>query len=96
MENLFLLRMEIKNMCEDYKKFDISIINRKCDTKELNCPYFENDWEDYSWEDADGITNWESYEQCYCYFQKIADENAKCPLFGFSKNDEVNVKYSYG
>ena len=83
-------------MFEDYKKFDISIINRKCDTKEVNCPYFDHDWKDYEFTDENGNTDWESYEICYCIFKELADENAKCPLFGFSKNDEVKVNYSYG
>lgn len=83
-------------MCEDYKSFDISIIDRKCDTTEVNCPYFDSYWEDYEFTDENGDINWDSDEICYCNLQNLADENTKCPLFGFSKNNEVKVTYSYG
>ena len=78
-------------MCKDYKVFDIDICDNKC--LKIDCPYFYHDWEDYSWDEADGFTNWDCYDIFSCDIRHCEIPNTKCPLFGFTKNDDFKVNY---
>lgn len=78
-------------MCNEYKEFDIDLNNNKC--LKNDCPYFCHDWEDYSWEEADGSTNWDCYDIFSCVIRQCNISDVKCPLFGFTKDDNFKVNY---
>ena len=97
MKNLFHLRMIIvlminNIMCKDYKEYDIDLDDNKC--LKIDCPYLYRDWFDYEYELQDGTSEWDYHEACNCVI-KESNDNPICPLFGFTKDDNVKINYSY-
>ena len=97
MMNLFQLRMMIvlminKIMCKDYKEYEIDLNDNKC--LKIDCPYLDRDWFDYEYELEDETSDWEWYETCSCDIKK-SKNNPICPLFGFTKDDNFKINYSY-
>ena len=91
MKNLFHLRRMMNNiMCEDYKEYDIDLNDNKC--LKNNCPYLYHDWYDYEYECQDGTIDWDCHEMCNCDI-KESNNNPICPLFGFTKYDNIKVNY---
>ena len=79
-------------MCEDYKEYEIDLNDNKC--LKIDCPYLYQDWFDYEYELQDGTSDWDCHEMCSCDIKK-SNDNPICPLFGFTKNDNFKVNYSY-
>lgn len=78
-------------MCKDYKKYEIDLNDNKC--LEINCPYLYHDWYDYEYELQDGTIDWDCHEMYNCDIKK-SNDNPRCPLFGFTKDENFNVDYT--
>ena len=79
-------------MCKDYKEYEIDLNDNKC--LNIDCPYLDRDWFDYEYELQDGSSDWDCYETCSCEI-KNQKNNPICPLFGFTKDDNIKVSYRY-
>ena len=79
-------------MCKDYKEYKIDLDDNKC--LKIDCPYFYHDWYDYEYELEDGTSDWDCIETCECDIKK-SNDNPRCPLFGFTKDDNFKINYSY-
>ena len=79
-------------MCKDYKEYKIDLDDNKC--LKIDCPYLYHDWYDYEYELEDGTSDWDCIETCECDIKK-SKNNPRCPLFGFTKDDNFKINYSY-
>lgn len=88
-----IIVLKINNiMCKDYKEYDIDLDDNKC--LKNDCPYLYREWYDYEYEWEDGSIEWDCYEMCNCDI-KESNGNPICPLFGFTKDDNFKINYSY-